>query len=246
MKPHGLRTGVLALGLLTAGAALAQGSMGGYGQGPGMMGPGMMHGMTGSMPMNGPSEALGRERPLLSLALQNRAELGLSEEQTKTLRELVEGFGQESDRRLRDIENAERELAGLLKQQPEDPAPAEAKVRAVEKLRADLRLARLRTIAGGRSLLTPEQRSKLDQLAARSSPSAQHHGMRGMEEMHRFMSSERMPQAMASMMTMAERMGGGDPMLGMVRMMEMMSMMGGGMIGGDGMMRDPQRPEAPR
>ncbi len=35
---------------------------------------------------------------------------------------------------------------------------------------------------------------------------------------------------------MAERMGGGDTMLGMVRMMEMMSMMGG-----DGMMQNPPR-----
>lgn len=56
---------------------------------------------------------------------------------------------------------------------------------------------------------------------------------RGMEEMQRFMNSERMPQAMTSMMEMARQMGNGDAMAGMVRMMEMMSMMGqmGGMMG---------------
>jgi len=54
------------------------------------------------------------------------------------------------------------------------------------------------------------------------------------------MHSERMPQAMSAMMAMAERMGDGDMMLGMVRMMEMMSMMGGG-----GMMAHPERSQPP-
>ena len=47
-----------------------------------------------------------------------------------------------------------------------------------------------------------------------------------MDEMHRFMHSERMPQAMAGMMARARQMGNGDPMAGMVRMMEMMGGMG--------------------
>lgn len=64
---------------------------------------------------------------------------------------------------------------------------------------------------------------------AERSGAAQGHGTRGAEEMHRFMNSERMPQTMSAMMAMAERMGGGDTMLGMVRMMEMMSGMGGAM-----------------
>ena len=55
-----------------------------------------------------------------------------------------------------------------------------------------------------------------------------------MEEMERFMNSDRMPQAMTAMMDMARRMGDGDVMLGMVRMMEMMGSMGGMM--GPGMM----------
>jgi hypothetical protein len=51
----------------------------------------------------------------------------------------------------------------------------EAKVRAIEKLRADLRIERIRTIAEGRAALGTEQRAKLDQLAQASS------GMMGME-----------------------------------------------------------------
>jgi hypothetical protein len=56
--------------------------------------------------------------------------------------------------------------------------------------------------------------------------------------MHRFMQSDRAPQAMAAMMAMARRMGDGDVMLGMVRMMEMMGGMGS-MMGGPGGPRAP-------
>ncbi len=71
----------------------------------------------------------------------------------------------------------------------------------------------------------------------RQEPPNQGEGMnRGMEEMVRFCTSERMPQAMNGMMAMARQMGNGDIMTGMVRMMEMMS--GMGQMGGqmDGMM----------
>ena len=213
-------------------------SMSGMMQGP----PGMMSGM----PTAAGSQALGGERPQLGLALENRAALGLSAEQEKTLRGLVERFGKESAASERDIAAAERELAGLLKQEPPDMAKADGKVRGIEKLRADLRLRRIRTIAEGRAALNAEQRAKLDRLAA-GGGSPRGDTSRGMEEMQRFMSSERMPQAMNAMMAMAERMGSGDTMLGMVRMMEMMSMMGGsGMMGGGGMMDAPQRSQPPR
>jgi Spy/CpxP family protein refolding chaperone len=216
---------------------------------------GMMHDPAGEMmrgmPMSAESRPLGPERPLLSLALRHRTELGLSDDQTTTLQALVGRFGKEAQERLREIEAAERDLAGLLQQEPADFAQVESKVRAIEKLRADLRLRRIQTLAEGRAVLTPEQRAKLDLPAAERSRSGQRHSTRGAEEMHRFMRSERMPRAISAMMAMAERMGGGDTMLGMVRMMEMMSMMGGGMMGdegttGRGMTGDPIRPGSPR
>lgn len=217
----------------------------------------MMHDSAGEMmrgaPMSAESQLLGPERPLLSLALRHRTELGLSDDQTTTLQALVGRFGTEAQERLREIEAAERELAGLLREEPVDFAQVESRARAIEKLRADLRLRRIQTLVKGRAVLTPEQRAKLDLLAAERSRSGQRHSMRGVEEMHRFMHSERMPRAMSAMMTMAERMGGGDPMLGMVRMMEMMSMMGSGMgnmMGNEGMMgggmMGPIRPGSPR
>lgn len=230
-------TGIAAAANAAQTAGASGDPMSGMMQGP----PGMMSGM----PMAAASQALRRERPQLGLALQHREELGLSAEQEEILRKLVDRFAKEAGERTRDIETAERGLAGLLEHQPADMAKVDDKVRGIEKLRAELRLRRIQTIAEGRAALTPDQRAKLDRLAARGGPQRGDAG-RGMEEMQRFMSSERMPQAMNAMMAMAERMGEGDSMLGMVRMMEMMSMMGGsGMMGG-GMMDAPQRSQPPR
>lgn len=216
--------------------------------------PGMPMMMRGKA-MDSRNEAAGLERPILSLALKNRTQLELSAEQEKSIQGLVDRFGKEADRSRREIDTAERDLALLLKQEPVDIPQVGAKARTIEKLRTDLRLSRIQTIADGRAALTSEQRDKLDALATGRDHSGEGHGTRGAEEMHRFMNSERMPQAMSAMMAMAERMGNGDTMLGMVRMMEMMGKMGGGamgnMMGSDGMrgggkMDSSQRPEQPR
>ncbi|MBI1734539.1 MAG: periplasmic heavy metal sensor [Candidatus Rokubacteria bacterium] len=189
----------------------------------------MMRGMR----MGASAELLGRERPLLSLALRHRADLALSADQVTKLEGLVERFRKDAEARASQIEAAEQELAGLVKADPADMASVEAKVRAIEKQRADLRLARIRTIAEGRAALSPEQRRKLEELVASRPGGSAAERTRGMEEMERFMNSERMPEAMTAMMDMARRMGDGDVMLGMVRMMEMMGSMGG-MMGGHG------------
>ena len=135
----------------------------------GMMQGGGMMGMMGAR-----GDAAGQERPQLTLALQNRAELGLSEPQGKTLEGLVERFRSTAEPRVRELEAAETELASLLKQD-DAGSRVEAQVRRIEKLRADLRLERIRTIAEGRAALRPEQRAKLDQLVADSG-----RGMTGM------------------------------------------------------------------
>jgi len=126
---------------------------------------GMMHGM---MSGGTAGDAIGRERPQLSLALQNRAELGLTESQRKTLEGLVERFRGTAGQRMREIEAAEAELASLLKQDAAVGPQVEAKVRAIEKLRADLRLERIRTISEGRNALDSGQRATLDQIAVQS------------------------------------------------------------------------------
>lgn len=199
----------------------------------------MMRGMR----MGSSTEMLGRERPLLSLALQHRAELGLSADQVKSLEQLVERFRKDAEARASQIAAAEQELAGLLKAEPADMTKVESTVRGIEGRRADLRIARIRTIAEGRAALSPEQRKKLEELVASAPGGATAQPTRGMEEMQRFMNSERAPHAMTAMMDMARRMGNGDVMLGMVRMMEMMGSMGGQ---GGGMMDGQPHHQMPR
>jgi len=185
---------------------------------------GMTGGMSGMMMGSGPAA----EQPLISLALQNRDQLGLTSDQVKALESLRFEFQKEGTRRWGDLAIAEIELADLLRAESVDLAKVEAKVREIEGLRSELRLGRIKTLEKGKALLTPEQREKLKSIGLRASadvPGTMMAG-RGMEEMQRFMHSERMPQAMTAMMAMARQMGNGDVMTGMVRMMEMMSMMG--------------------
>jgi len=154
-------------------------------QPPGDSMPGMMQGgMMGMMGARG--DAAGRERPQLTLALQNRAALGLlqnraalglTEPQGETLEGLVERFHTSATQGMRELEAAESQLAALLKQDPAAGPQVEAEVRRIEKLRADLRLERIRTIAEGRAALGPDQRAKLDQLVANSAGGMT--GMRG-------------------------------------------------------------------
>ena len=248
MKRLGALTLALAIGLAIVATGTVRADQMGRSGTPGDPTSEMMRGsmseMMRGMPMASGSDLLGRERPLLSLALRHRAELGFSEDQAKTLEGLVDRFRKAAEQRIGGIENAERDLAALLKQEPTDRAKVESKVREIEAVRANLRISRITTIAAGRAALTPEQRQKLEALlATQPKPRRGDAGQgtpegastRGAEEMHRFMNSERAPQAMAAMMDMARRMGDGDTMLGMVRMMEMMGAMGGdggGMMGG--------------
>jgi Spy/CpxP family protein refolding chaperone len=224
---------VLALMIGSSMVAAAASSTAGEGARGEQKAPAPMTEMMRGTRMGAMRDLLGPERPLLSLALQRREELQLSADQVKTLEGLVERFRKDAEARIRQIEAAELEVASMLKADPADLSQVESKVRAIEALRADLRIARIRTITEGRAALTPEQRQKLQELAATPAPGRAAERTRGTEEMERFMNSERMPQAMNAMMEMARRMGDGDTMLGMVRMMEMMGSMGG-MMGGQG------------
>ncbi|MFY9315381.1 MAG: periplasmic heavy metal sensor [Burkholderiales bacterium] len=143
-------------------------------QPPGHPMQGMMEGGGMMRMMGGGGDAAGRERPQLTLALQHRAQLGLTEAQGKMLEDLVKQFRGTAEKRVRELEVAETQLAALLKQDASAGAQVEAKVRAIEKLRVDLRLERIRTIAEGRATLDAEQRAKLDQIAS------QDRGMMGM------------------------------------------------------------------
>jgi len=101
------------------------------------------------------------ERPLISFMLEHREELALNPDQTARLEALRQAFAREAIRREADIRIAEMDLATLLDRDVLDMPKVEAKVRELAQLRADLRIARLRTIEQGKTVLTAEQRAKL-------------------------------------------------------------------------------------
>lgn len=104
------------------------------------------------------------ERPLITFMLRHRDDLGLSPEQVRALEQLRSDFQREAIRKEADLRIAEIDLASLLEAEKVDLAQVEAKIREVERLRADLRFARIRTIEQGKEQLTAEQRKKLREL----------------------------------------------------------------------------------
>jgi hypothetical protein len=104
------------------------------------------------------------QQPVISILLRNREKLGLSDEQVKKLEQLRSDFEKEIIRNEADIRVAEIDLNNLLQASSADMGKIEAKIREVERLRADLRIARIRAIEKGKALLSAEQRKKLQEL----------------------------------------------------------------------------------
>ncbi len=104
------------------------------------------------------------ERPLIAFMLRNREKLGLSAAQVKSLEQLRNDFQKESIRKDADLRVAEMDLNGLLGAEKIDMPKVEAKVREIERIRTDLRLARIRTIQKGKEVLSADQRKKLHEL----------------------------------------------------------------------------------
>ena len=110
------------------------------------------------------------ERPLITLMLRYKDELGLSPDQVQSLERLRADFQREAIRRDADLRIAEMDLTTLLEKDPVDLGQVQAKVREIERLRTDLRLARIRAIEQGKSQLSPEQRGKLRTLLTEPGP----------------------------------------------------------------------------
>ena len=126
------------------------------------------------------------ERPLISLMLRHRDELGLSAEQVRNLERLRSDFQRETIRREADVRIAETDLATLVESESVDLGQVEAKVREIERLRADLRFARLRTLEQGKAQLSAEQREKLRNLIDGSRyPSLRSEGFRNFPKENR-------------------------------------------------------------
>src|SRR5499426_2936026 len=108
------------------------------------------------------------EGPPISMIIRNREKLGLSSEQVKNLERLRNALEKESLRKEADIRVARIDLQGLLEAQPVDMTKVEAKVHEIERLRADLRFARIRPGQKANEQLSADQRQKLEELLADS------------------------------------------------------------------------------
>ena len=104
------------------------------------------------------------DRPVISQMLNNKDALGLSADQVRRLEQLRDNFQRQTIRNEADLRILELDIAALLDSEPVDMAKLETKMREEEKLRADLRIARIRAIEQGRALLNPEQKKKLTEL----------------------------------------------------------------------------------
>jgi Heavy-metal resistance len=111
-------------------------------------------------------EVSGEDRAPISLMLRNRERLGLTGDQVKQLEQLRSDYAKESIRSEANLRIAEMDLTSLLEAQPVDMTKAEAKIREIERIRGDLRIARIRSIEKGKAQLNAEQRRKFQELQA--------------------------------------------------------------------------------
>jgi hypothetical protein len=101
------------------------------------------------------------ERPMISLILKNREQLRLSPEQVNKLEQLRDQYQRQTIRAEADTRILELDISSLLDQANVDLPKVEQKIRELEKLRADLRIARVRAVEQAKAVLTAEQRKRL-------------------------------------------------------------------------------------
>ena len=128
--------------------------------GPGMQGRGgwQKHARHGHMRRGG--------RSVIFSALRNQKELGLSPQQVSSLQQLGMDARRASIKRRADGQLAKLDLFGLLRAEPVDMGKVEAKIREIERFKADGAIARIRTNEAAKAQLTPDQREKLKTLRA--------------------------------------------------------------------------------
>ena len=111
------------------------------------------------------------DRPIISLMLKHREHLRLSAEQVKKLEQVRDQYQRQSIRVEADTRILELDIAGLMDQPSVELPMIEQKIRELEKLRADLRIARVRSVEQAKNILTAEQRKRFyEMLEPRSQP----------------------------------------------------------------------------
>jgi Spy/CpxP family protein refolding chaperone len=166
----GLTLPAMAQSPATSDAMQVQMGPGGGGPGtggPGRGGPGMQSQKgRGGWHKHAGHRHMRRGRSVVFMALRNQKELGLSPQQVSSLQQLGMDAGRASIKRRADGQLAKLDLFALMKAEPVDMTKVEAKIRDIERLKADGAIARIRTNEAAKAQLTPDQREKLKTLRA--------------------------------------------------------------------------------
>ena len=105
-------------------------------------------------------------RSFIGMVLRHRQELGLTTQQVESLQKLGMDFRRAAIRRTADQRLARLDLMELRRSDPVDMGKVEAKVREIERMRADGQIAAIRTSEQAKAQLTAEQKEKLKGLWA--------------------------------------------------------------------------------
>lgn len=163
----GLTLPVAAQSSETTEAVQAQMGPGGGGPGgPGMGGPGMQRGQGpgGWQRHAGHGHMRRGGRSIVFMALRYQKELGLSPQQVSSLQQLGMDAARAGIQRQANAKLARLDLMAMLRTSPVDMAKVEAKVRDMERLRADGMIARIRTNEAAKAQLSADQQEKLKSL----------------------------------------------------------------------------------
>ena len=104
-------------------------------------------------------------RPLVSIALRNHEELKLTDDQVKRLKDIRDAFSKKAVKERAEIKTRGIDLKRALDAEKLDLADAEKKIRDISKMRVDLRIARLKAIQDGKSVLNDDQQKQLSKIA---------------------------------------------------------------------------------
>lgn len=88
-------------------------------------------------------------------------DLGLTDKQVEALKGMKMGAMKSEIKMGSDLKIAELELKNLMEDEKSTLKDIEAKVRAVEKLKADMKIAHIKVFRDAKALLTPEQKEKM-------------------------------------------------------------------------------------
>lgn len=104
-------------------------------------------------------------RPLVSIALRNHEDLKLTDDQMKRLKDIRDAFSKKAVKERAEIKARGVDLKRALDAEKVDLADVEKKIREISNMRVDLRIARLKAIQEGKSVLNDDQQKQLSKIA---------------------------------------------------------------------------------